>query len=146
MLKVLMTGFSLGLKLRWKIFQWGTLYLWNNMSIAILFFCDNVSIFYFSPSNLNDQFKYILWIFQIIFPWYFRKFLKQIVSSPSYYVWGTLVSVQIFDFRFLADLHVLGSGESKKYKISMMSGCSLVSMLVGLFVSLWRRYRLNKSS
>ena len=51
-------------------------------------------------------------------------------SSPSYYVRGTLVIVQIFDFRFLADLHVLGSGESKKHKISMVSGCSLVSMLV----------------
>ena len=53
-----------------------------------------------------------------------------IFSSPSYYAWGTLVIVQIFDFRFLADLHVLGSEESKKRKISMVSGCSLVSMLV----------------
>ena len=52
------------------------------------------------------------------------------ISFPSYYVWGTLVIVQIFDFRFLADLHILGSGESKKHKISMVSGCSLVNMLV----------------
>ena len=43
---------------------------------------------------------------------------------------------QIFDFRFKADLHVLGSEESKKYKINMVSGCSLVlvSMLVSLLV------------
>ena len=47
-------------------------------------------------------------------------------SSTSYYVWGTLVIVQIFDFWFLADLHVLGSGESKQHKISMVSRCSLV--------------------
>ena len=51
-------------------------------------------------------------------------------SSPSYYVWGTLEIVQNFDIRFLADLHVLGSGESKKHKISMVSGCSLVSVCV----------------
>ena len=31
-------------------------------------------------------------------------------------IWGTLVIVQIFDFRFLEDLHVLGSRESKKKK------------------------------
>ena len=48
-------------------------------------------------------------------------------NFPSYYVWGTLAIVQIFDFRFLVDLHVLGSGESKKHKNSMVSGCSLVS-------------------
>ena len=54
------------------------------------------------------------------------------ISSPSYYVWGTLVIVQNFDVRFLANLHVLGSGDSKKHKISMVSGCSLVSMLVCL--------------
>ena len=30
---------------------------------------------------------------------------------PSYYVCGTLVTVKIFDFRFLADLCVLGHGE-----------------------------------
>ena len=47
-------------------------------------------------------------------------------SSPSCYLWGTLKNVQIFDFQFLTDLHVLGSGESKKHKSSMVSGCSLV--------------------
>ena len=47
-------------------------------------------------------------------------------SSPSYYVWGTLVILQILDCRFWADLHVLGSGESKKDKISMVSECSFV--------------------
>ena len=52
------------------------------------------------------------------------KFVVEVpyVSSPLYYVWGTLVIVQTFDFRFLTDLHTLGSGESKKYKISMVSG------------------------
>ena len=55
-------------------------------------------------------------------------------SSPLYYVWGTLVIMQIFDFRFL-DLHVLGSGKSKNQKISMMSGVHLlVSMLVTLLI------------
>ena len=49
-------------------------------------------------------------------------YVAQFFSSPSYYVWGTLVIVQIFDFRCLTDWHVLGSGESKKYKISMVSG------------------------
>ena len=48
-------------------------------------------------------------------------------NSTSYYAWGTLVIMQIFDFRFLADLHVLGSRESKKHKISMLSGCLFVS-------------------
>ena len=52
------------------------------------------------------------------------------ISSPSYYVWGTLVIEQIFNFRFLADLHVLGSEESKICKISMVSRCSLVKVLV----------------
>ena len=49
-----------------------------------------------------------------------------LLVSPSYYVWGTLFIQQIFDTRFLADLHVLRSGESKNHKISMVSGCSLV--------------------
>ena len=44
-----------------------------------------------------------------------------IFSSPSYYALGNLEIVQIFDFRFLADLYVLGSGESKKHKISLVS-------------------------
>ena len=43
-------------------------------------------------------------------------------SSPSYYVWGTLVIVLILGFRFLVDLHVWGSGEFKKHKISMDPG------------------------
>ena len=57
---------------------------------------------------------------------------------PSYYVWETLVIMQVFDFQFLADLHVLGSAESKKnpHKISMVSGCSLVSMLVCQYFSM----------
>ena len=50
-------------------------------------------------------------------------------SSSSYFVWGILVIVQIFDFRFLAHLHILGSGESKNHKISMVSECWLVSLL-----------------
>ena len=61
----------------------------------------------------------------------FEKLIGLLVP-PSYYVWGTLLNMQIFDLRFLEDLHVLGSGESKKHKISMVSGCSLVSMLVSL--------------
>ena len=35
---------------------------------------------------------------------------------------------------FLADLHILGSGESKKHKISIVCGCSLVSKDVCLLV------------
>ena len=53
-----------------------------------------------------------------------------IFSFPPYYVWGTLVIVQICDFRFLVRLHVLGSRESKKHEISKMSECSLIRMLV----------------
>ena len=49
-------------------------------------------------------------------------------------IWGTLIIVQISDFQFLSDLHVLGSGESKEHKISMVSGYSLVSMLISLLV------------
>ena len=52
---------------------------------------------------------------------------RRIFSSPSYYVWRTLVIMQIFDFRLLAELRVLGSEEYKKHKISMVSGYSLVS-------------------
>ena len=44
----------------------------------------------------------------------FNLLLLKIISSPSYYVWRTLVVMQILDFRFLADLNVLGFGESKK--------------------------------
>ena len=58
------------------------------------------------------------------------------ISSSSQYVWGTLVIVQIFNFLFLVDLHVLGSEESKKRKFSMVSGCSLVSMLVCQYANL----------
>ena len=39
-----------------------------------------------------------------------------------------------FRLPVFADLHVLESGESKKHEISMVSGCSLVSMLVSLLV------------
>ena len=59
--------------------------------------------------------------------WIPNVLLKLIFSSPSYYVWGTMIIAQIFDFRFLVDIHVLGFGESKKHKISNVSGCSLVS-------------------
>ena len=52
--------------------------------------------------------------------------VTEFFSSPSYYVWRTLVIVQIFDFQFLVDLHVSGSGESKKHKTNMVSRCSLV--------------------
>ena len=67
-------------------------------------------------------------------------------ASPSYYAQGTLAIVQIFHFRFLADLHVLGSEESRKHKISIVPGCSLVIQYISQFVSLWRGYLLNKSS
>ena len=61
--------------------------------------------------------------------------IKYFFSSPSYYAWGTLVIVQISDFRLLVDLHVLGSAElKKKHKISMVSGCSLVSVCVSMLV------------
>ena len=50
-------------------------------------------------------------------------------ESENHKVRETLVIVQIFNLWFLADLHVW-SEESKKRKISMVSGCSLVSMLV----------------
>ena len=39
----------------------------------------------------------------------------------------TLIIVQVFDFQFLADLHILVSEESKKHKINMVFGCLLVS-------------------
>ena len=79
----------------------------------------------------------------------------QIFNYPLYCIWGTLVIMQIFNIRFSAELHILGTGESKEHKIIMVSQCSLVSMLVGMivsilvsnvskFVSLWRRYLLNK--
>ena len=48
----------------------------------------------------------------------------------SYYGIGNFGNHANFDFRLLADLHVLGSGESKKHKISIVTGCSLVSVLV----------------
>ena len=55
---------------------------------------------------------------------------KLVFSSPSYYEWGALVIVQIFDFQFLADLHILESEKSKKHKISLVPVSSLVIMLV----------------
>ena len=67
-------------------------------------------------------------------------------SSPSYYIRRTLLIVQIFHFRFLADLHVLASGESKKYKISMVSGCLLVSILVSMLVSMLVCYTVETIS
>ena len=52
-------------------------------------------------------------------------------SSPSYYVWGILVILQNFDFRFLTDLHVLGSEECKNTKLALYPGVrQLASMLV----------------
>ena len=39
---------------------------------------------------------------------------------------GIFVNVQIFNFWFLADLHVFGTEEAKKQKISIVSGSSLV--------------------
>ena len=62
------------------------------------------------------------------------KYGSKHISSPSYYVRGTFVNVKILDIRLLADLHVLGSRDSKKHKISMVSGYSLVNMLVSLLV------------
>ena len=72
--------------------------------------------------------------FLLVLPIYNTKKInyKKIFSSPSHCIWGTLVIEQIFDFPFLADLHILGSGKSKKHKISMVSGCSFVSMLISL--------------
>ena len=48
--------------------------------------------------------------------------ISRFFSSRPYCV---LVIVQTLDFPFLADLLVLGSGESKKHKISIMSDSSL---------------------
>ena len=59
-----------------------------------------------------------------------QNFFYSDYSFPSYFVWGTLVSVQIFDSRFLTDLHDFGSRESERKKNSMVSGCSLVSCYV----------------
>ena len=48
---------------------------------------------------------------------------EHLFSSPSsYYVWGTLVIVQIFDFRFLTDLHVLGLENPKNIKLAWRPG------------------------
>ena len=84
-----------------------------------------------SSNVFEVEVELILYLASIL-QFYFSsfQFCVNLVSSSSYSVWGTLVIVQIFDCRFLADLHVLGSLESKKHKISMMSGCSLVSLLV----------------
>ena len=53
------------------------------------------------------------------------------------YVWEILLIVQIFDFRFLANLHALGSGKSKKpqnqYGVRVFVNqlvCYLVNLLV----------------
>ena len=44
------------------------------------------------------------------------------ISSPSYYVWGTWVIVQIFDFRFLADLQFWGLENLKNTKLAWCPG------------------------
>ena len=82
-----------------------------SMATLLIRCTKNFAVSHFLPNKVNN------YVFTIII----------IFSSPSYYVWGTLIIVQIFDFRFLADLRVLESGESKKHKTSMVSGCSLVS-------------------
>ena len=56
---------------------------------------------------------------------YMSNFIILQILVPHHTIYGALV--QIFDFQFLADLHVLGSGEFKKHKISMVPVCSLVS-------------------
>ena len=43
-------------------------------------------------------------------------------SFPLYYVRGALVIAQIFDFRFLADLHVLGLENQKNKKLAWDPG------------------------
>ena len=83
-------------------------------------------LFYFSElcMTLADYFKLVIFKFKTLsYNSNNKIFFIRFFCSP----WGALVIVQIFDFRFLADLHVLVSGESKKHKISMMSGCLLVS-------------------
>ena len=56
-------------------------------------------------------------------------FLIRFYLVPHYIMYGgILVIVQIFNCRFLAELHVLGSGESKNIKLARCSG-KLVSML-----------------
>ena len=57
-----------------------------------------------------------------------------IYQFPIILCMGILVIVQIFHFRFLADLHALEFGESKKHKVNMVSGCSLVSQYVNQYV------------
>ena len=42
------------------------------------------------------------------------KLFLLIFSYPSYYGMGNLVTKKIFDFRFLVNLHDLGSGDLKK--------------------------------
>ena len=57
------------------------------------------------------------------------------------YVWEILLIVQIFDFRFLVDVHILGSGESEKKNRNLhgvrVFVCQYVSQFVRQFVSLW---------
>ena len=52
-----------------------------------------------------------------------------VIFPPSYSVWENLVIVQVSVFWFLTDLHDLGSGDSKKQKISIVCGV-LVSWFV----------------
>ena len=82
-----------------------------SMATLLIRCTKNFAVSHFLPNKVNN------YVFTIII----------IFSSPSYYVWGTLIIVQIFVFRFFADLHVLESAESKKLKISMVSRCLFVN-------------------
>ena len=73
---------------------------------------------------------------------------NHIFSSPSYYVWGTLVVMQIFDFRFLADLHVYGLENPKNTKLTWCPGvhllvCMLISLLACRDDIFWTNRRKN---
>ena len=95
--------------------------IFAEMSLHKFIFNLNVT---FKCSKYSKAFKSFSWSVRN----HFVNIIKDAFCSPSYYAWGNLVIVQVFDFRCLADVHVLESGESKKRKISMMSSGSLLSM------------------
>ena len=57
---------------------------------------------------------------------------------------GNFGNRENFQFPVFANFPILESGESKKHKISMLSWCSLVSMLVCLLVCRDDVFRTNR--
>ena len=110
-------------------------YIGSSLKVRITIFRTNKKFFPQSVMYSNFLCTPVHWLFarskkksSSISIWYRSEILNLdflllfIFSSPSYNLWGNLVNMQIFDFRFLANLHVLGLENPKNTKLAWYAG------------------------